>query len=665
MDRLLKYLIIFLIFAGQNSLVSKTTILVECEGFKNTGGWVIDQQFMNVMGSPFLLAHGLGGPVDDAVTTVKFQEKGKYKVWVRTRDWVGYWKTLNTPESKKAYSSPGKFQMQVNGRTLNTVFGVSGADWHWQYGGEIQIDQHEAEVKLIDLTGFDGRADAFIFSNEKDFKPPENIEEINKLRIKSGALSEIKDAGDYDLVVVGGGIAGMCASISGARQGLKTALIQNRPVLGGNNSSEVRVWLNGRSGFEPYTHIGDIVNELEPAQRAHYGAGNKGELYEDEKRIALIKSEKNISLFLNFHANAVEKEGDRIKAVTAQNIRTGERLRFSGRWFSDCTGHGSIGFLAGADFDMTMKGHMGRSNLFNIVDSGSPSSFPECPWALDLSDKPFPGRPKNPGTNGNAGLDALGTWFWESGFDHDPIKDGEYIRDWNFRAIFGVWNCLKNVDKEYPNHELNWAAYISGTRESRRLLGDIILSGEDFLTGKKYKDGCVPTSWSQDLHLPRKQYVKGFEGDAFISIDIHKQYKVPYWIPYRCLYSRNIPNLFMAGRDISVTHEGLGPVRVMRTCGMMGEIVGVAAAICKKYQIDPRQVYENHLDELFIPPPQVLIQPNGATFLDSLTINLDTDSDKNRIYYTTDGTMPNINSMLYNNPFRISKPVQIKAYAVE
>jgi len=326
MDRLLKYLIIFLIFAGQNSLVSKTTILVECEGFKNTGGWVIDQQFMNVMGSPFLLAHGLGGPVDDAVTTVKFQEKGKYKVWVRTRDWVGYWKTLNTPESKKAYSSPGKFQMQVNGRTLNTVFGVSGADWHWQYGGEIQIDQHEAEVKLIDLTGFDGRADAFIFSNEKDFKPPENIEEINKLRIKSGALSEIKDAGDYDLVVVGGGIAGMCASISGARQGLKTALIQNRPVLGGNNSSEVRVWLNGRSGFEPYTHIGDIVNELEPAQRAHYGAGNKGELYEDEKRIALIKSEKNISLFLNFHANAVEKEGDRIKAVTAQNIRTGERL---------------------------------------------------------------------------------------------------------------------------------------------------------------------------------------------------------------------------------------------------------------------------------------------------------------------------------------------------
>ena len=177
----------------------------------------------------------------------------------------------------------------------------------------------------------------------------------------------------------------------------------------------------------------------------------------------------------------------------------------------------------------------------------------------------------------------------------------EWIRDLNFRAMYGAWDTLKNVDRVYPNHKLAWAAYVAGKRESRRLLGDVILTADDFRTLQAYPDGCFPCTWSIDVHTANPKFQKGNEDSEFISEATTGKgfaYKGPYWAPYRCLYSRNISNLFMAGRDISVTHEGLGPVRVMRTCGMMGEVVGMAAALCKKYDCAPRDVYRQHLDEL-------------------------------------------------------------------
>jgi hypothetical protein len=163
--------------------------------------------------------------------------------------------------------------------------------------------------------------------------------------------------------------------------------------------------------------------------------------------------------------------------------------------------------------------------------------------------------------------------------------------------MYGAWDCLKNVDGVCANYTLNWAAYISGKRESRRLLGDVILTKDDLLKGREFEDGCVVTGWDMDLHLPHPAYSGGFEGDAFISKDYHTKYPMPYLLPYRILYSRNITNLFMAGRDVSVTHEALGAVRVMRTGGLMGEVVGMAAALCKKLDADPRGIYEKHLDE--------------------------------------------------------------------
>ncbi|MDP6635688.1 MAG: FAD-dependent oxidoreductase [Phycisphaerae bacterium] len=562
---------------------SERTVLVEAEAFSERGGWVVDQQFMDEMGSPFLLAHGLGIPVKDASTTVTFPAAGTYHIWVRTRDWVAGW---------KAPGAPGKFQLLVDGKPLKTTFGTEGVKWHWQSGGAVEIAKTKIAVALHDLTGFEGRCDAIVFSSDPKFTPPNELKTMAPWRRKLlGRPETPPDVGEFDLVVVGGGIAGTSAALSAARLGAKVALIQDRPVLGGNNSSEVRVWLHGKMNFQPYPRIGDVVRELDQKRRAHYGPANTADLYEDDRKIALVRAEKNISLFLSHRANGVEMSKGRIAAVIAENINTGCRLRFVSRSVADCTGHGVIGALAGADFQMTRKGHMGRCNLWNVVETDKPAPFPRCPWALDLSDKPFPGRK-------SGGLKSLGVWYWESGFDHDPFEKGEYIRDWNFRAMYGAWDALKNVDKRYPNHKLNWSAHISGPRESRRIVGDVLLTGKDVSSGKTWPDACVPCTWTMDLHLPNKKYEKGFEGDAFIASAHHTRFKTPYWLPYRCLYSKNIANLFMAGRDVSVTHEALGTVRVMRTCGMMGEIVGMAASICTKRDTTPRGVYKDYLDEL-------------------------------------------------------------------
>ncbi|MEI8290066.1 MAG: FAD-dependent oxidoreductase [Verrucomicrobiota bacterium] len=592
---------------------------MEAEQFADLGGWDLDQQSMDQMGSPYLLAHGLGIPVKDAVTQVTFPSAGKYRVWVRTRDWVAPW---------KAPGAPGKFQLLLDGKPLAETFGTKNADWHWHDGGLVQVGAN-ATVALHDLTGFEGRCEAILFCKDTTFQPVNDVVALKKFRrALLGLPDQPDDGGEFDLVVVGGGLAGTCAALVAARSGLKVALVQDRPVLGGNCSSEVRVWAEGRTQHEPYPHVGEVVDELLPAKKPS-GGGNAKDfaLYDDARKMAVVLAEPRISLLKEQRAIAVETKDGCISAVVAQHTRTARQIRLRAKFFADCTGDASIGFLAGADFEMSKGLKMGTSNLWNVLDAADDQKvlkceckdkdalamacvegkleqpFPRCPWAIDLTDKPFPGRKNNKGKWGGANpLVNLGGWFWESGFDKDPTTDIERIRDLNFRAMYGAWDALKNVDKLYPNHRLGWAAFIAGKRESRRLLGDVIVSADDFRQMRIFPDGAFPCTWSIDLHAPDPKFSKGLGGDAFIAESTageagHK-YTGPYWAPYRCLYSRNIGNLFMAGRDISVTNDGLGPVRVMRTCGMMGEIVGKAAAICVARKTTPRGVYETHLAEL-------------------------------------------------------------------
>ena len=590
-----------LLLLGMLAAVGRTespakTALVEAEGFDQLGGWVVDQQTMDQMGSPVLLAHGLGRPVADAVTKVRLPGPGTVRVWVRTRDWAA---------SFDAPGTPGVFQLIVDGKALATTFGTQGAKWHWQDGGTMEVaDRAQAKgqitLALHDLAGFDGRCDAILLSADAKFTPPEDGKELAALRRKLLGLPDTPpDAGEFDLVVVGGGMAGCCTAISAARLGLEVALIQNRPVLGGNNSSEVRVHLGGGIHLPPYMALGGVVKELGPGRGGNAGPASN---YGDEKKLAVVKAEKRLHLFLNTHVFAAERKGDRVVAVVGRNIRTNQELRFQGRLFADCTGDGSLGHLVGADYrygreskqqtgetlapEQPDRQTMGTSVMWNTVETEEPTGFPETPWALQFNEKTC-----QRATSGN--------WNWETGFRKDQVDEFEQIRDHGLRAVFGNWSFQKNhaSDKErYAKLKLNWVAYVGGKRESRRLLGDVILKEQDVIGRREFPDACVTCTWWIDLHYPI--HSKQFPGEEFRSRADGLRFNEPYPIPYRCLYSRNIGNLFMAGRCISVTHVALGTVRVMRTCGMMGEVVGMAAAVCQRHDADPREVYADYLDEL-------------------------------------------------------------------
>ena len=560
---------------------SAAQALVEAEGFQQLGGWELDTQFIGIMGSPYLLAHGIGKPVADATTTVTSPETGTYRAWVRTKDWVARW---------KAPGAPGRFQLAINGQPLKETFGAKSAEWFWHDGGTVSITQPKVSLALHDLTGFDGRCDAIFFTTDPNFNPPNESEIMAGWRKQLLGLPDRPDnGGDFDLVIVGGGYAGTAAAVSAARLGCRVALIQDRAVLGGNGSSEVRVWPQGKTRLGLFPRLGEIVEELATDPSLSPG---RAEEFGDAKKLAIVRAEKNVTLFLNHYVYQVETQAHRVVAVIALDTRTSRIRRFTAATFADCTGHGTLGALAGADLTVKQEGHMGMSNMWRWQQTDSPQSFPETPWALemDMNDFPYPQK-------------YHGQWFWESGFDKDPIRDLEYSRDWNLRAVYGAFNAMKNLDgKEKHTHaKLEWVAYVGGTRESRQLFGDVLLSADDVVSGKRFPDGCVPTTWNIDLHYPDERYQQKYPADPYVAkavFDKRVDQNQGYPVPYRCFYSRNLDNLFMAGRCISVTHEALGTVRVMKTGGMMGEVVGKAAALCAQHQCRPRDVFPAHWDEL-------------------------------------------------------------------
>jgi hypothetical protein len=595
------------------------TILVEAETFANLGGWSLDTAFTHIVGSPYLLAHGLGQPVADAMTKVEVPKAGKYRVWVRTKDWVAHW---NAP------GTPGRFRLLVNGQPLDTQFGTKVPNWHWQPGGQIDLSAGETTLALADQTGFDGRCDAILLSSEPDFQPPAD-NELAVLRKKWLGLPPMPDdAGEFDLVVVGGGYAGIATAVSAARQSLKVALVQDRFVLGGNGSSEVRVWAQGGTLRGKYPHLGEIVEEFADHAPDSPAAATE---FVDERKEQIVRREQGISLFFgHFVTSAATDVNGKITSVTALEVRTARERVFRSPLFCDCTGHGAVGVLAGAKFNMEPEGRMGMSNMWYWQQEPTPQSWPQTPWALPLTIGDFPKTVKSNSEIDNRPF-MKGEWFWESGFNKNAINELELIRDWNLRAVFGAFSALKHGEEKdkHQNAALKWVAFVGGPRESRLLEGDVVLSRDDIITGRNYPDGCVPTTWDIDLHYPKEQYAKKFPDNPFISraeFGAGVDRKNGYPVPYRCFYSKNVPNLFMAGRCISVNHEALGTVRVMRTCGMMGEVVGKAAYLCVYRKTTPRTIYDSYLPDLI-----ALLEQPGAMRRDSLSSELYRDPNSPQV----------------------------------
>ena len=567
---------------------------IEAESFKNLGGWAIDQQSMDQMGSPYIMAHGLGVPVADAETEIDVST-GRYAVWARTRDWTAVW-GKGTPA--------GRFDVRVDGEPLPTVLGTNGAAWAWQKAGEIDLGAGRHTLALHDLTGFNGRCDAIYMTDDLGFTPPDDTAAIEEMRraLNWHEIAECEE--DYDLIVAGGGVAGVCMALAARRTGTKTLLINDRGVLGGCNSSDIRVCMGGQIHLPPYPRLGDVVREIAPVmgRPTIYPA----EYFEDaRKKFAfepLEYQETKCDIALWEHITALEKDGDVITAVVTTNVRTGRKTRYHARLFADCTGDATLARMAdcavmyGREAADTFGESLGAPDYQRLVMGHSlrwysqprdeETPFPAIDWGFDFDED-------------TCYFVRSGDWEQEAGFRRDMVEDIEYIRDYGLRAIFSNWNFQKNLSKrrgEYARDALEWISPIGGKRESYRVVGDHILTQADLETPNVYDDATACITWSIDIHFPEPDNEARF-GEAFRSFAYHRGIVKPYPVPYRCLYARDVRNLFLGGRDVSASHVAFSAIRVMRTLGALGEAAGLAASVCTKHGAWPRDVYTDYLDE--------------------------------------------------------------------
>ncbi len=516
------------------------------------GGWKLDSQFMDVLGSPYLLAHGLGVRVTDAKASVSFAESGTYRVWVRAKNW--------------ADGAPGKFRVMVNGAYLAKTFGEGEREWAWEDGGTVRIEAGEVKVALEDMTGFDGRCAGIVFTT--DGNKPEGA-----LKVDEANVAETFKA---DLVVVGGGMPGTCAAVAAARRGIKVALVQDRPVLGGNASGEVRVYCAGEARY-------DIVKEL----RGYFMNRDENIPLCDARRMRIVEDEKNIDLHLNTRAFGVEKNKDgTIASVKALDLIANRVVRFEAPLFCDATGDGWVGYWAGADWRMgrEAKSEYGESRAPEKADGDTLGASLMWTSVKANASIPFSAPWAEPYANGV--IEVNGEWNWEYGIHKDMIQDAEHIRDRLLLAIYGSFSLAKR--RIYNSRRvLNLCPWILGKRESRRILGDYVLSQKDVTSTRDFDDAIASGSWAIDLHYDN--FKKGVDFLTTCSGNLYGR----YWIPYRSIYSRNVNNLFVVGRCFSCTHVGLGSPRVISTLSQLGVAAGEAAAICREKGVLPRGVYKD------------------------------------------------------------------------
>ena len=519
----------------------------------DAGGWSLDCQFMDIMGSPYLLAHGIGRPVVDARAAVTLPSPGEYRVWVRSRNWTE--------------GAPGRFTVLIDGKPLAKTFGATQTEWAWEDGGAVAIGKCDVEVRLHDLTGFDGRCAGLVFAKPDEPAPS------GPLQLDAANVAETISAG---FVVVGGGLPGCCAAVAAARSGVKTVLVQDRPVLGGNASSEIRVWSAGEGFAQP------IIAELRG--RFHNMEANSAIF--DKVRQRIVEDESNIDLRLCCRAFGVTKNADgSIRSVKALDWRRNRVLEINAPLFLDATGDGWVGFWADAEYRMGREAASEFGEPYAPEKADGDTLGASLMWtsALANSDVPFSAPWAEPSAQGHSAVN--GEWNWEYGIHRDMIKEGEFIRDRLLKAIYGAFSLAKR-DPANSRRILDFVPFVLGKRESRRLMGDWVFNFKDITNHVEHADAIAKCSWSVDLH---------YDNTEKTGIDYLTYCRQPHfgrtYVPFRSIYSRNVPNLMMAGRCFSTTHVGLGSPRVMNTLAQMGVAAGYAAAICEREGIRPRQVY--------------------------------------------------------------------------
>ena len=403
----------------------------------------------------------------------------------------------------------------------------------------------------------------------------------------------------FDVCVVGGGMAGVCAALAAARSGAKTLIMQDRPMFGGNASSEVRMWVCGANGGN--NKETGILEELQLENDDRNPAGNypvwDGVLH------GKIFTQPNLTALLNCSCLDAAMDGTRIQSVTGWQLTTQTYHTVQAGIFIDCSGDSILAPLTGAasrwgrescdEFDEDIQPPvadaktMGNTLLIQLQRTQEPQPFVPPPWAYRFEDdRAFAHRMRN--------LNPANFWWIEIGGLQDTIHDAETIRDELMKTAYGVWDYLKNraPDREKAaNWELYWIGRLPGKRENRRYVGDLILTQNDIEAGGRFDDTVAYGGWPMDDHHPAGMFYPA-------EPTIFHPAPSPYGIPLRCLYSKNIDNLMFAGRNISVTHAALSSTRVMGTCAVLGQAVGTAAALGVRHRLDPRGVCRHQLPQL-------------------------------------------------------------------
>ena len=435
---------------------------------------------------------------------------------------------------------------------------------------------------------------------------------------------------NYEFVVVGGGMAGLCAAITAARHGTRTALIHARPVLGGNASSEIRIHISGadQSLKQPDYAEGGLVYELMSENKAHNDTFNYS--FWDTVLFEKAKAEPLLDVYFNTAMYDVETLNDRIIAIRCFQETTEMRYRFTAPVFADCTGNGTLGFFAGAEFrqgseskyefgephapEKANNERMGNTILMKAVNMGHPVKYTPPAFAkkltehqlryrvhsktmkVDASMAPDPEEWLRLSACSCAAVDYGYWWLELMGDGDDIILDFEKIRDDLYAYAYGLWDHIKNGgDHGAENYALQWVGALPGMRESRRLMGDYVLTESDILDHRIFDDAVAYGGWCVDLHAAH-----GLLDFDLLPSDCHHFLGV-YTIPYRCYYSKNIKNLYMAGRDISTSKLGLASTRIIGC-----EAVGKAASLCRKYDCEPRELAP-HIGEL----QQMILRDDG------------------------------------------------------